>query len=208
METLWPLVSLSVKQNSNSTLPTLPQYQWIKLNNLYETSKLIINYTLLKLPRKEKPLHLNSLIVYGVLAEKRYDIHYCDIVIYKKYVFGFCPHFWRRATETFRISEESTIVCYVNEVTFWSYLRKGLVTLRTNLLIRLELLDSPHDFPGGERLRLQQLQMASDVINYASIKAQKDGAWSASGLVFTQKSWESGVGRSSYVQRSSMPHSP
>ena len=83
-----------------------------------------------------------------------------------------------------------------------------MVTLRTNLLIRLELLDSPHDFPGGERLRLQQLQMASDVINYASIKALKDGAWSASGLVFTQESWESGVGRSSDVQRSSMPHSP
>ena len=142
------------------------------------------------------------------LLKKKYDIHHCDTVIYKKYVFGFCPHFWHRATETFRISEESTIVCYVKEVTFGSYLRKRLVTLRTNLLIRLELLDSPHDFPGGERLRLQQLQMASDLINYASIKAPKDGAWSASGLVFTQKSWESGVGRSSYVQGSSMPHSP
>lgn len=141
-----------------------------------KASKLAINYILLKLPRKEKALLLNSLIVYGVLAEKRYDIHYCDIVMYKKYVFGFCPHFWHRAAETFRISGESTVVCYVNEVTFGSYLRKGLVTLRTNLLIRLELLDSPHDFPGGERLRLQQLQMASDLINYGSIKAQQDGA--------------------------------
>ena len=36
-----------------------------------EASKLVINYTLLKLPRKEKTLLLNSLIVYGVLAEKK-----------------------------------------------------------------------------------------------------------------------------------------
>lgn len=142
------------------------------------------------------------------LLKKRYDIHHCDIVIYKKYVFGFCPHFWHRATETFRISEESIIVGYVKEVTFGSYLRKGLVTFRTNLLIRLELLDSPHDIPGGERLRLQQLQTASDLVNYASTRAPKDGAWPASGLVFTQKSWESGIGRSSYMRRSSMPRSP
>ena len=40
-----------------------------------KASKLAINYILLKLPRKEKTLLLDSLIVYGVLAEKRYDIH-------------------------------------------------------------------------------------------------------------------------------------
>ena len=36
-----------------------------------KASKLVIIYTLLKLSRKEKTLLLNSLIVYGVLAEKK-----------------------------------------------------------------------------------------------------------------------------------------
>ena len=60
----------------------------------------------------------------------------------------------------------------------------GLVAMRTNLIIRgVELSVPPHNFPEGERLRLQPV--SSDLINFASIKTPEDGVWLASGLVIT-----------------------
>lgn len=94
-------------------------------------------------------------------------------IIYFSYIFGLCTWFLTcRSQNSWNfLSAESNrgAFCYVNEVGFGKYLRIRLVAKRTNSVIRgLELPIPSPDLSGGDCLRLNQLPVASDVMNHIS----------------------------------------
>lgn len=62
------------------------------------------------------------------IASNRETLLTCNIVIYKKYIFGFCPCFWHRDPKLHGIScDESNkvVFCYIPEVIFWEPNSRG-----------------------------------------------------------------------------------